>query len=95
MNKLKPYVILKVIIGPDNSSNLEDKDIKYLKDRFDKEKVEMIVVNERVNEYGVGKLTEKELEDFADSIIKNKRDNEEKMKMQVDLELHDQTRYMN
>ena len=55
----------------------------------------MIVIPERINVYGVKELTKQELIDFANSIIKNKRDNEEKMKMQVDLELHDQTKYMN
>ncbi len=95
MDKIKPYVILKVIIGPDNRVNLEDKDMKYLKDRFDKEKIEMIVINERVDEYGVGRLTQKELEDFADSIIENKKSNEQKMKLQIDLELQNKTEYIN
>lgn len=92
---MKPYVILKVIIGHDNSVNLEDKDVKYLKDRFDKEKIEMIVINERVDEYGVGRLTEKELVNFADSIIENKKSNEQKMKLQIDLELQNKTEYIN
>ena len=95
MDKIKPYVILKVIIGHDNSSNLEGKDMKYLKDRFDKEKIEMIVINERVDEYGVGRLTKEELEDFADSIIENKKSNEQKMKLQIDLELQNKTEYIN
>lgn len=92
---MKPFVVITVIKGSANSVNLEPEDLEYLKNSFEKEKLEMIITNEETPGYRVERLTKKELVDFVELVTKREKDNAEKMKMQIELVLQSQTQYIN